>query len=175
MNTKRERRYKTNITVLWLAIQSMLLVVPITKSYGASFSCDREWARSDGDGRSCEMERAREDTRPLKTKACSGKSCIYRLSFAGEKAAAGEPGKVGYKVTYWSGSGYTLIEGDIEVVDLGDVDPVRARLIDPQHRTTIVGNCGGTACGTFYEYVRGPLKGAVLDHVGKFYLLTLPK
>ena len=173
MSTSSKLLNKTSIKRLWLAalvVQPLLLVFPPNKLLGASFSCDREWERSAGDGRACEAERMEEESRALKAKACSKKECIYRLSFLRKQG----------RVQYYSGSGFIFVDernkNGLDPSDIAQTAVVRSRLIDSNGGVTIVETSGAASSGEYdYGYVSGPLKEVWLGRHGNFYILHIPK
>lgn len=114
--------------------------------------------------RDCQARYQELETNSLRERACGAHQCLIRLSLQQRR---------GHVSTY-RGGGYTFIEG--ETINTGNAQyEFGARLIDPSGQQTIVGQCGGTACGNWYAYVSGPLRDAELTAIGDSWLLKVPK
>lgn len=168
MSARFDLQSKTNTALLWVTIQFMLLVLTVTESYGESEACAAAWAKTRetglSHGRICEFEQQSKQARPLKDKACSETSCVYRL----RETLYRERGWRGLSTVYYSGSGYKFFP-DGTVFD----NVNNARVIDPRGRATYVGYEGEDY--HHHKYLSGPLKGIRVDMVAGGWVLTVPK
>jgi hypothetical protein len=126
--------------------------------------------------RNCIYNNRTSESKNLNTKACNAKDCIFRLRFV-RRQTEGTQGFAGM----YEGGGYTFLPTEFKCGQKYLLDDWCARLKGPDDGVTIVGHCGGSGCGGYYEYVDGPLTGALLqgpfgsNQNASYFVLKIPR
>ncbi len=120
--------------------------------------------------RNCEDARRQRELKNSRGKACSDKTCIYRLTLKKRETKIQDGVRITVQV--FAGYGFEFHVG--EFIEVGDGE-FGAWLFDSEGKLTTVKQCSGTACGGLYEYHSGPLNGAYLLAVSGSWVLHLPR